>query len=180
MLSRGFYLLCDPLKWAQCHFLSLLHLLSSEELIWREKAQFHSVYLAVLTEHCTGRGVAIKVGLTNQRSRILLPWPIRAEDWQAALVRAPAVNNDVIDSRDKNWELRTVKGVHIFITKQQLRCCAKWVVNVLLDHSWYSHFWTAILLLCEWRCKSTQIPPLPSFEISNSDGRCEQKWSRRS
>ena len=54
--------------------------------------------------HCTGRGVAIKVWLTNQRSRILVPWPIIAEDWQAALVRAPAVNNDVIDSRDKNCE----------------------------------------------------------------------------
>ena len=37
----------------------------------------------------------------------------------------PGVNADVIDSRDKNWDLRTVKGVHIFITKQQLRCCAK-------------------------------------------------------
>ena len=60
--------------------------------------------LAVKTEHCTGRGVAIKVWLTNQRSRILVPWPIRAEDWQAALVPAPAV--DVIDSRDKNWELK--------------------------------------------------------------------------
>ena len=29
---------------------------------------------------------------------------------------APAVNVDVIDSRDKNWDLRTAMGAYYFIT----------------------------------------------------------------